>query len=211
MKIHQFALAVGCRTLLASRFLAAETVTVALVSERAGGILPYTFAIDGMATDAYCYDFFGLHDRDRSWRAEELTLEEAANKGQYSNRANALSEYQQVGWLSAPAVVGQQDKTDLQHAIWNVLAPGTFTVTAGMNNYLSRLSAAQNSHFSGFSFENLIFVEPVGQVGSPEYAQAFVTRRGGGGKATDLTPEPSSGIILVIGIALVGLSTRLKR
>jgi hypothetical protein len=185
----------------------ADSVSVTFVGAPTGVnngvdyVLPYLLTVNGVQTDATCYDIFDDVTDGQSWTANELTVNQAAAGGQFSQDANALQGYEDIGFLSQQTTSSPQNQIDLQEAIWNVFAPGTYAVTDGMQAYLNLLTT---SAFTNFDFNTVRFLEDVNQ-GSGR-AQAFVI------DPPD-APEPSTlammgGAALMIGF---GGMKRMKR
>jgi hypothetical protein len=110
----------------------ASIISVTFVGEDTGisdgddFVAPYQLNINGIVTDATCYDIFGQVSGGQTWTANELTLGQAVVTGQFSSDSNALAGYEQVGFLSQQITNSAQNQIDLQHDIWNVFAPGTY-------------------------------------------------------------------------------------
>jgi hypothetical protein len=130
--------------------------------------------------------------------ANELTLAEAASTGQFRGDSNALAGYAEVGFLSQQTTNSPQNQIDLQHDIWNVFAPGRYSVTTGMQSYLDLLTT---SSYADFDFDSLLFLEDVNQT-SP--AQAFVI------DPPASAPEPGTIALLSAGVVLIGIA-KIKR
>ncbi len=171
------------------------------VNDGSSSVLPYQIQVNGVNTSATCYDIYDSVSNGQSWIANSYTVGEAATMGYFSSVANAYAKYEAVAWLSAQAYSTAQNQIDLQHDIWNIFAPGRYTVTTGMQTYLNALTVAQNSNYTGFNFGTFRFLEQVGGVsGNGSTAQGFVI----GGQA----PEPGTILMLAGGLLLVGIGTR---
>jgi hypothetical protein len=103
-------------------------------------VLPYLLTVNGAPVAATCYDIFDNVTGGQSWTANELTVNQAAATGQFSADADALAGYEEVGFLSQQITGSAQNQIDLQHDIWNIFAPGTYSVTTGMQSYLNLLT-----------------------------------------------------------------------
>ena len=132
-------------------------------------VLPYQLSINGVLTSAICYDIFDDVTPGQTWTANVLTVEQAAATGQFSSIPSALQAYKEIGFLSQQITSSPQNQIDLQQDIWNIFAPGTYTVSAGMQTYLNLLTT---SAFTTFNFASVGFLEDVNQ--STGRAQAFV-------------------------------------
>jgi PEP-CTERM motif len=185
----------------------ASTIPVTFVGANTGVndgvdyVLPYQLNVNGVIVDATCYDLFDNVVAGQSWFANALTLNQAAATGQFSSDVNAFTDYEKVGFLSEQTTSTPQNQIDLQHDIWNVFDPGTYSVTAGMQTFLDGLAT---SAFTNFNFNGLIFLEDANQ--SRGRAQAFVF------DPVDpvATPEPGTLALMGISAILIGLG-KLKR
>ena len=158
-------------------------------------VLPYRLSINGVLTDATCYDIFDTVTGGQSWTANALTLNQAASSGQFSGDADSFSDYKEVGFLSLQTTNSPQNQIDLQHDIWNVFAPGTYAVTAGMQHYLDALATPA---YGNFDFRKVLFLE---DVSGARRAQAFVI------DPPVASPEPGTTVLMGIGALLIGIGT----
>lgn len=179
----------------------ADTVAVTYVDAPTGVndgpdyVLPYVLNVNGTAVDATCYDIFDNVSGGQSWTANELTVNQAATTGQFRSYAGgALTGYEEVGFLSQQVTSSAQNQIDLQHDIWNVFAPDTYSVTTGMQAYLNLLTTAA---YTDFSFSSVRFLEDVNQ--TTGRAQAFVI------DPPAATPEPETIVLTGVGMLLLGL------
>jgi hypothetical protein len=161
-------------------------------------VLPYQLNINGILTDATCYDVFDNVSGGQSWTANALTVNQAAATGQFSGGPLALAGYMEVGFLSLQTTRSPQDQIDLQHDIWNVFAPGAYSVTTGMQMYLHLLAT---SAYTNFDFGRVVFLEDVNQT---RRAQAFVI------DPPAATPEPGTIVLMGAGALLIGIG-RIRR
>jgi hypothetical protein len=161
-------------------------------------VLPYQLSINGILTDATCYDIFDSVKVGQSWTANSLTLSQAAATGQFSESAHSLTRYKEVGFLSQQATNSAQNQIDLQHDIWNVFAAGTYTVTSGMQHYLDLLATPA---YDNFDFGKVLFLEDVSR---RERAQAFVI------DPPTASPEPGTIVLMGAGALLIGIG-RIRR
>jgi hypothetical protein len=178
-------------------------------------VLPYQLSIDGVETEAVCYDFTDEISMNQTWQATLLTLDAAAAGGQFSGLglAAAKADYEQVAWLSSLYFTGPPlatgDQIDLQHAIWNVFDPGAFTLPH--DAFLTNVQNNEASGIAGLDFDNYEFLEANPENGYR--AQAFVLYTGGNNNNENPAPEPGGATLLFIGLGLIGISklSRLRR
>jgi hypothetical protein len=179
----------------------ASTVSITFVGAPTGVndgvdyVMPYQLDINGILTDATCYDIFDSVVGGQSWTANALTLNQAAATGQFSGGANSLSGYEEVGFLSLQTTNSPQNQVDLQHDIWNVFATGTYSVTTGMQHYLDLLATPA---YANFDFNRVLFLEDVNRTGR---AQAFVI------DPPTASPEPGTIVLIGAGALLIGVGT----
>ena len=168
------------------------------VNDGADYVMPYQLNINGVSTDATCYDIFDNVVGGQSWTANALTLNQAAATGQFGGGADSLSGYKEVGFLSQQSTNSPQNQIDLQHDIWNVFGSGTYTVTTGMQHYLDLLATPA---YANFDFGKVLFLEDVNQTGR---TQAFVV------DPPTASPEPGTIVLMGAGALLIGIG-RIRR
>jgi hypothetical protein len=179
----------------------AGTVSVTFISAPTGVndgtdyVMPYQLNINGVLTNATCYDMFDNVTGGQSWTANALTLNQAAASGQFSGGADPFTGYKEVGFLSLQTTNSPQNQIDLQHDIWNVFASGTFAVTTGMQHYLDLLATPA---YTNFDFGKVLFLEDVSRTGR---AQAFVV------DPPIASPEPGTIVLMGAGALLIGIGT----
>jgi len=192
--------------------LSADSLTVQLTgagpSDGYYYVLPYELSIDGVETNAVCYDFFDEISLNQTWPATELTLDQAANSGQFSGPSNALEGYEEVAWLSSlwfTESLTTQDQIDLQHAIWNVFDPGALALPD--DQFLAAVQAAEADGIAGLDFDNYRFLEAIPEE-SGSRAQAFVLYEPSNTNTQNPapSPEPVDAFLLFIGLGLIGIS-----
>jgi hypothetical protein len=186
---------------------AAETVSVTFlgadtgVNNGADFVLPYQLSIDGVTTDATCYDILDSVVLNQTWTANVWTAAQAATMGQFSNEPNAAAGYDEIAFLSQQATSSPQNQIDLQEDIWNVFGGNEFTVTSGMQSYLNLLNT---SAYTNFDFSSVEFLEDADQ--SAGRAQAFVIPSSSPGLGSNTAaPEPGTMTLLAAGLLLVSL------
>lgn len=199
--------------LFASALLPAENIAVQLTgvgpSDGQYYVLPYQLSINGVETNAICYDFEDEISMNQTWSANLLTLDGAAAGGQFSylGPTLALADYEQVAWLSslyfAGPALATEDEIDLQHAIWDVFDPTAFNLPA--NAFLTNVQATEAAGIAGLDFDNYQFLEAIPENGGQ--AQSFVLYTGGDNNNTNpTTPEPGAAVLLFVGLGLIGVS-----
>lgn len=197
--------------LFAGSILTANSLTVQLTGVGASDgsyfVLPYELSIDGVETSAICYDFHDEISMNQTWTATELTLQEAMTEGQFSSLSNALAGYEQVAWLSSlqfTETLTTADQIDLQHAIWNVFSPGAYTLPD--DSFLDSVQANEAGGMAALNYNSYQFLEAIS--GNGILAQSFVlyTPAGNNNGNPGSAPEPGSTALLMIGLALIGIS-----
>ncbi len=185
----------------------AETVSVTFlgadtgVSNGTDFVLPYQLLIDGITTDATCYDILDGVSSGQSWIANVWTTPEAILYGQFSGEPNATEGYDEIAFLSQQTTNSAQDQIDLQEDIWNVFGGNQFTATPGMLTYLALINTPA---YSNFNFSSVMFLEDANQ--EIPRAQAFVVSSSTPGLTTTVpTPEPGTMALLAGGLLLVSL------
>lgn len=170
-------------------------------------VLPYQLSINGgVPFDADCYDYFDQIVTGQSWLANELDLSQAAASGAFSSFPNALTGYEEVAWLSAQATSNPQDQVDLQHVMWNVFDPGSFSTTTGMQAYLDNWEANGLGLDSSY-YSNYVFLEAAdGTPGDGSFPQTFVFPTTGNTNTTSGSPEPDSMVLFSIGLSLIAIA-----
>ena len=164
-KWYTVALLVGI-ALMTSLSAEASTVSVTFLGADTGVnngtdfVLPYQLSIDGVTTDATCYDILDGVSLGQTWTANVWPTPEAILEGQFSGEPNAATGYDEVAFLSQEATNSAQDQIDLQEDIWNVFGGNQFPVTSGMQSYLDLLGTAA---YTNFNFGSVVFLEDADQ------------------------------------------------
>ena len=162
-------------------------------------VLPYQLSIDGITTDATCYDIFDDVNPGQTWIANVWTTPQAILEGQFSGEPNASVGYDEIAFLSQQATHSAQDQIDLQEDIWNVFGGSQYPVTAGMQSYLDLLNTAA---YANFNFSSVEFLEDADQGNGR--AQAFVVSSSSPGLEIGApTPEPGTMALLGGGLLLL--------
>jgi len=160
--------------------------------------------------NAVCYDFYDEISMYQTWSANLLTLGAAASGGQFSylGPVIALADYEQVAWLSSlwfTERLTTADQVDLQHAIWNVFDPGTFTLPD--DAFLNGVQASEAGGIAGLDFDNYEFFEAVPEGDSRAQAFVLYTPDNSSGQ-NPAAPEPGGALLLAVGLGLIGISKR---
>ncbi len=167
--------------------------------------LPYQLLVDGITTDATCYDMFDSVSLGQTWIANVWTTPQAILEGQFSGEPNAAAGYDEIAFLSQQTTNSPQDQIDLQEDIWNVFGGNQFPVTPGMQSYLDLLNTAA---YANFNFASVEFLKDADQ--GAARAQAFVVSSSSPGLHS-LTPTPEPGTMaLLAGGLLLGALKPLK-
>ena len=162
-------------------------------------VLPYQLSVDGITTDATCYDILDGVTLGETWIANVWTTPQAILEGQFSGEPNAAAGYDEIAFLSQQTTSSAQNQIDLQEDIWNVFGGNQFSVTSGMQSYLDLLNTTA---YSNFNFGSVSFLEDADQ--DVPRAQAFVVSSSSPGLLTTVaTPEPGTMTLLAGGLLLV--------
>ncbi|MGD1070040.1 MAG: hypothetical protein ABSB15_07855 [Bryobacteraceae bacterium] len=209
MRLHKSAIIAASALLLTGMILSADSVSVTLTGAGPANdgtyyMLPYQLSVGGTDYNADCYDAFDEIQLNQTWQANELTLNDAATSGRFSGDKDALNGYEEVAWLSAQPTPTEASQVELQHAIWSVFDPQQYTIDASLQ---ALFTTAQTDDFSGFDFNDYVFLEAIQGTGS--LAQSFVIfmpSQGGGGQNPSETPEPGGTVPVLIGLGLIAIS-----
>jgi hypothetical protein len=163
------------------------------VSDGADYVLPYELIVDGKSVPATCYDLFTNVSVGQSWMANLWTLDEAVEFGKFSGVTAPLFRYEMAGILSTLPAPTDQDKIELQHAVWNMFS-SSFSMTSPMQADIF-VAASQ---LSTFNFNSVRFLEGV----EGADVQAFIVDAA--------APEPVSWVLIGAGLAGLGLLKRRK-
>ena len=204
---HYSALFISIPALLfTGSILSADSLTVQLTGVGASDgsyyVLPYELSIDAVETAAICYDFGDRISLNQAWEATEFTVQDAVTDGEFSGLSDAVADYDEVAWLASlqfTETLTTGDQIDLQHAIWNVFSPGAFTLPS--DSFVNAMQAGEATGMASLDYGSYQFLEAIPRDGSR--AQSFVIYTPGPASA----PEPGSVGLLVIGLALIGISS----
>ena len=175
-------------------------------------VLPYEISIDGTNQLVTCYDFFDDVNVGDIWQAQLLNPDQGAASGFFSGEGEggALADYERVAWLDAQTYTTSAQQIGLQYAIWNVF--GMYQTTAESLTYSDAATAAAASGYRGFDFSGVRFIQQTGAVaGQSGTEQAFVFWEQPSqvpGTSLDAVPEPSSALLLPLGLLALLFSKR---
>ncbi len=196
--------------LFTGALLSADSLTVQLTgvgpSDGQYYVLPYQLSVDGVETAAICYDFQDEISLNQTWSANELSLGEVQNDGQFSGLRNASYGYEEVAWLSSlwfTETLTTGDQIDLQHAIWDVFDPGAFNLPH--DPFLNAVQAEEASGVAGLNYADYEFLEPISESGNR--GQAFVLYDPGNNQHPAAASESGGAVLLSIGLLLIGISS----
>jgi hypothetical protein len=152
------------------------------------GIPPYQGTLDGQSASFYCVDFTHDITANTGWQA---TVTGLANSADYtSTRLGSGSIYTEIAWLLDQSLASgnQTMQAELQWAVWSFSGGGD---PYGTNSQLvAQAVSAVNGGFTDGDWEVLT---PIGS-----YGQEFLVR----------TPEPSTFVLLCIGLLSLGMARR---
>jgi hypothetical protein len=169
-------------------------------------VLPYQLSVDGITTDATCYDILDGVTLGQSWTANVFSTAQAAALGQFSSYPNAAAGYDEIAFLSQQTTSSAQDQIDLQEDIWNIFGGNQFPVTTGMQNYLDLLNTPA---YASFNFSSVEFLEDADQ--TIPHAQAFVVSSSSPGLSVVATPEPGTMVLLAGGFFVIAVTAGWRR
>jgi len=192
----------------------ADSLTVQLtgvsVSDGQYYVLPYELSIDGVTTDAICYDALHEISMNQIWQANADTLDQAANTGEFSSTgySTAYTGYEEAAWLGSQWFTGQvstpQQQIDLQYMIWDVYDPTAEPLNQS-DPYIIYLQANEAAGVASLNTADFTFLEPVPD-DHGNLAQAFLLYTPGNQENPYTTPESGSWVLVVIGAVLIGVA-----
>lgn len=164
----------------------------------------------------FCIDVLNDVAVGQSWTGVLTSLADpsaslATTRYPVGSDAMAMTKYRTTAWLSSQfGLQSTETWADIQHAIWNVWAPGRYAANA----WDAAGAAAAASNFRGFDFSRWSVLTDVTGVGRTlGGAQEFVVPGGiGGGGTGSVVPEPSTYLLMATGmVALAGVARRRRR
>ena len=122
----------------------------------------------------------------------------------------AMTKYRTAAWLTSQfGLQPAESWNDIQHAIWNVWAPGQYAANA----WDAAGASAAAAGFAGFDFSSYAVLTDVTGIGQAlGGAQEFLVPGAGGGGAGSVVPEPSTYLLMATGmVALAGVARRRRQ
>lgn len=156
------------------------------------GIPPYQGTLNGEDALFYCVDFTHDITGNTSW---QVTVTDISSTADYSStRLGSGTIYSEIAWLLDQSVASgnQTTQAELQWAVWSFSGGGD---PYGTNSLL--VGEAQTAVANGFAPNNWDILTPVGS-----YGQEFLVDP----PPPTNTPEPSSFVLLGIGLATLGIA-----
>jgi hypothetical protein len=185
----------------------ATTVTVKLTGVNGatqGGVYadPYYGTINkGSQVVLVCDDFNHETDIGESWQATVSTFADLNSVRFKQNiTEQTLQDYEEAAYLYNQLLSHPSQYGDISFALWALFSPNARNSSGFTPNSQNWLSKAQLQTFYAGEFSNFLILTPVShKANSP---QEFLT--------TTATPEPSSVLLLMSGLAAVSLLWRKK-
>ena len=131
-------------------------------------VLPYQLSIDGITTDATCYDIFDDVNPGQTWIANVWTTPEAILEGQFSGEPNAAAGYDEIAFLSQQATTRPRTRSICRRI------SGTFRreSVSRYRGHAKLPGSAEHAAYTNFNFSSVEFLEDADQ--DDGRAQAFV-------------------------------------
>ena len=164
----------------------------------------------------FCIDVLNDVAVGQSWTGVLTSLADpaaslATTRHSAASDPMAMTKYRTTAWLSSHfGLQANETWADIQHAIWNVWAPGQYAANA----WDAAGAAAAASGFAGFDFSGYAVLTDVTGIGqSIGGAQEFIVPGGiGGGGTGSVVPEPSTYLLMATGmVALAGVARRRRQ
>lgn len=164
----------------------------------------------------FCIDVLNDVTIGESWTGVLTSLADPAatlstTRHSVASDPMAMTKYRTAAWLTSQFGLQSSDTwADIQHAIWNVWAPGQYATNA----WDAAGAAAATAGFAGFDFSSYWVLTDVTGVGQTlGGAQEFIVPGGiGGGGTGSVVPEPSTYLLMATGmVALAGVARRRRQ
>ncbi len=185
----------------ATPLLVTATLENTANAERRAGVSSgfYELAIDGNPTLAMCDDFLTRIRIGDSWSGYLMSYDDIqAGEGKF-NPGN-VDKYSQAGYLiSLSGAMSYSEQADLNLAVWNIFAPGSVSMTSFAQTLYDD---ATSGAFDSFDWSRVM------QVLTPNpynVSQEFLI------PLAAQVPVPGTLILMGLGLAGVGFSTRARR
>lgn len=162
----------------------------------------------------FCVDILNQVSIGDSWTGVLTSLADpaaslATTRHSAASDPMAMTKYRTAAWLTSQFGLQSTDSwADIQHAIWNVWAPGQYAATA----WDAAGASAAAAGFAGFDFSGFAVLTDVTGIGqSLGGKQEFIVPGAGGGGTGSVVPEPSTYLLMATGLAGVGLAAWRRR
>ncbi|HEX4076225.1 MAG TPA: PEP-CTERM sorting domain-containing protein [Candidatus Acidoferrales bacterium] len=180
---------------------------------------PYTGTVGGVAnTPVICDDFADDSFIGESWSATVSTVASLAGDAKWASETNAQQNYEIAAWLAEDLLSTSNTTSveDMSYAIWlaldptdvqNYLASDPGTLSAAQSWISTAESAITTQGLTAADFGNVLVYTPV--AGSAVNCNSGPCPVNSPQEFLVVTPEPSSILLLLIGlIAVVGFALR---
>ena len=217
---------VGAAAMALSATVAAAQTTVSYIGSPSGAsdgthfVGPFAATLQtapgsAQSVTMFCIDILNQVSEGDTWTGVLTSLGDPA-AGLASTRHSAASDpaamtrYRTAAWLTSQfGLQSTAEWADIQHAIWNVWAPGQYAANA----WDAAGAAAAASGFAGIDFSNYAVLTDVTGIGQTlGGAQEFIVPGIGGGGTGSVVPEPSTYLLMATGMAaLAGVARRRRQ